>query len=111
MANVSLKLQALDTILPKLNPVRRQHWARVIAALKERANQRARAVGDEARTTEWDLALANELDRIYTAVSDEASRVRREGTAALADTTAAIGYGTWPLAIAVVAVLYFWGRK
>lgn len=109
MPDVTLKLRALDTVLPKLNPVRRAHWARVVRALKTRAS-RSLAVG-APRETEWDLALANELDRIYRAVADEATRARKEGTAALADTASAVGYGMWPLALAAVAVLYAWGKR
>lgn len=102
MANVELKLQALNALLQKLPVPRREHWARIMRAV----SRRARKVAGDAQPVEWDLALANELDRIYRAVSDEASRVRREGTDALAETSSALGYGLWPLALAALAVGY-----
>lgn len=97
-----LKLQAVRACVARLNPARRAYWTRIIDARLPRV-----VVGAE---TEWDLSLANWLDRVYTAVSDEATRVRKEGTAALADTASTIGFGVWPLAIAAVAVLLAYGK-
>lgn len=97
-----LKLQATRAMVARLNPARRAYWERILKARLPRS-----AVGAE---TEWDLELANWLDRVYTAVSDEATRVRKEGTAALAETSSAIGFGVWPLALAAVAVLLAYGK-
>lgn len=100
--NEPLKLQATRALIKQLPGPRRQYWTRLLDARVPRA-----AVGGES---EWSLDLANWLDRVYTAVGDEATRVRKEGTAALAETSSAVGYGMWPLALAVAAVLLAYGR-
>lgn len=98
-----LKLQATRALVAKLSPPRRAYWTRLLDARVPRA-----AVGAE---NEWSLDMANWLDRVYTAVSDEATRVRKEGTAALAETSSAVGYGLWPLALAVGFVLLAYGNS
>lgn len=61
---------------------------------------------------EWDLKFANELDKLYTAVSDRVSQVAKQGgeiVKATADTAASaassVGWGIWPLALAAGFVL------
>jgi hypothetical protein len=98
--NVGLKLQATRSLVARLNPARRTYWTRLLDAAQSRARVR---VGGES---EWDLDLANWLDRVYTSVSDEATRVRKEASAAVADTASQIGFGVWPLALAALAVGY-----
>lgn len=100
--DVGLKLQATRALVAKLAAPRREYWTRLLDARETKA-----AVG----ATEWDLATANWLDAVYTAVSDEASRVRKEGTAALADVTASVGWGLWPLALAALALAYAYRGK
>jgi hypothetical protein len=58
---------------------------------------------------EWDLVFANELDKIYTAVSDRVTEVRKDSLNAAADAAAPVavfGFGFWPLAIAAVAIVW-----
>lgn len=100
--NEPLKLQATRALVAKLPAVRRAYWTRLLDARVPRA-----AVGAES---DWSLDAANWLDRVYTAVSDEATRVRKEGTAALAETSSAVGWGMWPLALAVGFVLLTYGQ-
>jgi len=100
--NVQLKLQATRSLVARLNPARKVYWTRLL----DEAQRRARRVRVGADGSEWDLDLANWLDGVYTAVSDEATRVRKEGTAALAQTSSAVGFGLWPLALAALAVGY-----
>ncbi len=93
--DVGLKLQATRSLIASLPPPRRAYWTRL---LDHRSKM---AVGAE---TEWDLSLANWLDGVYEAVSTEATRVRKEGTAAVADTASVVGFGIWPLALAALAI-------
>lgn len=120
--DVGLKLQALDSLLPSLPKPRLEYWQRRIAALQARARNAVGATvirpyaaaqsGDTSQDqtvddgTEWDLDLANGLDAVYTAVSDEASRVRKESVNAIADATSSIGFSIWPLALAALALAY-----
>jgi hypothetical protein len=90
-----IKLQATRALVAKLSPARQAHWN---AVLDKRV--RRQAVGDA------DLDFANWLDRVYVAVSDEATRVRKEATAATASTVAELGWSVWPLALAALAVGY-----
>jgi hypothetical protein len=100
--DVGLKLQATRALVAKLAAPRREYWTRLLDA-------RAKvAVG---AGTEWDLATANWLDGVYEAVSTEATRVRKEGTSALADVTATVGWGLWPLALAALAFAYAYRGK
>lgn len=62
---------------------------------------------------EWDLAFANELDAIYTAVADRATEVRKTAVKATGQTAsdlaapiATLGFGLWPLAIAALALVW-----
>lgn len=90
-----IKLQAVRALIAKLPAARRTHWNQVLDK-----RLRRQAVGDA------DLDFANWLDRVYTAVSDEATRVRKEATAATAATVADLGFGIWPLALAALAIGY-----
>jgi hypothetical protein len=82
------------------------------------ARARRPAVSGDDDGWEWPLKLANELDAIYTAVSERSEKVYEglkteagKGVDALATGAAKVGFGLWPLAAAVVAVLYFYGNK
>lgn len=82
--------------------------------LKREARKQPRVSGDNDEW-EWDLALANKVDSIWTAVSDQAAKVygavKSEAAIAVdatAQGAAKLGIGLWPLAIAAVAVLYFY---
>lgn len=66
---------------------------------------------------EWDLVFANELDKIYTAVSDRATEVRKDVVNAtgqtasdLAAPVAKLGFGLWPLAIAALAIAWAYSQ-
>lgn len=56
---------------------------------------------------EWDLELANWLDRGYTAVSDRVQEVARKG----ADAVSLAGWSLWPLAAAVAVLALAWRSK
>ena len=104
--NVALKLRATHALIAKLPPLRQAFWNGKLAAMRT-----SEAVGAPAEDVEWDLAAANWLDRVYTVVSDEARRVRKEGTAALSDTAGSLGWSLWPLAIAAVAIAWSIKRR
>lgn len=73
------------------------------------ARARARPTVSGDGEWEWDLWLANELDKIYTAVSDEATKVRTGVVNVTTDVAKQVGWSVWPLAIAAVAVLWAFG--
>lgn len=132
--NVSLKLQALRARLRSLTPAVRAPFARQLNALLARANASyaaRRAVGPSSKSvavagatapaavassasTDWDLALANELDRIYTAVSDRATEARHDAlnaaSSAVSDHAPNVGVALWPLALAAVAFAWAYAR-
>lgn len=63
---------------------------------------------------EWDLAFANELDKIYTAVSDRVTEVRKDALNATEDAAkpiALFGLGFWPLALAAVAIAWAYNQS
>lgn len=100
--NVGLKLQATNALIAKLTPARQTYWQRVLREMQKRASKQA--VGADAAATEWDLSLANWLDRVYTSVATEATKTRKELIDATADATGTIGWGMWPLALAALAI-------
>lgn len=84
--------------LSKLPAPRAQFYKRRLATALQKTPLRI------AGSTEWDLWLANELDRIYGAVATEATKTRKELIDATADGVSKVGWGIWPLAIAAVAI-------
>lgn len=111
MAQVTLKLQATESLLPKLPAVRRAYWARMLAALRARAVKRKTVGAPAASETEWDLVFANELDRIYRAVADEASSVHDAVVDTASADAAKLGFSMWPLALAALALAYAWSSS
>lgn len=96
-----------------------QYRAR-LKALRATARQRNAAklptVAGEGDEWEWDLTLANEVDKVWGAVTDQAGKVygmlkSEAGTAVDATATgvAKLGFGVWPIALAVCALLYYYG--
>ncbi len=64
---------------------------------------------------EWPLKFANELDRVWSAITQQAGKVygavkaeAGEAVDATAKSTAILGIGLMPLALVAVAVLYFY---
>lgn len=90
-----------------------------LGALRTRARQRNAAlpvVSGEGDEWDWDLTLANEVDRIWGAVTDQAGKVygslkaeAANAVDATATGAAKLGFGLWPIALAAVVVLYYYG--
>lgn len=81
----------------------------LVAASKARGQTATATKVAPAAKVEWDLAIANELDKLYTAVSDRVTEVRQTALAAAGDAAkpiALFGFGFWPLAIAALAIAY-----
>lgn len=107
-----VRLQRLERSIATLPTVEQPLWRRRVRALLD-GTATVRVSGgasggwgaedvaavEENSGTEWDLALANALDRAYGAVSDRVSEVAKKG----ADAVSQFGFSLWPLA-AVVAV-------
>lgn len=113
--NVEEEFKAAWTRAGMLPAAQQLSYRAKLTALRKRS--RRPAVGGEGDEWEWDLTLANELDRIYTAVSDRAGVVYRDvkGEAANAiDATAAgaakLGLGLVPMALVACALLYFYAN-
>ncbi len=66
---------------------------------------------------EWPLQYANQLDRVWQAVTQQSAKVygavkneAGELVNATATGAAKLGIGLWPIALAAVAVLYFYAN-
>jgi hypothetical protein len=86
--------------------------SRLLQLKREARKPRVSGAGDE---WEWDLALANKVDGIWTEVTAQSGKVYDavKSEAQLAVDSAAmgaakLGIGLWPIALAAVAVLYFY---
>lgn len=120
MTNVEEKWKAAWDRAGMLPAASQLSYRAQLKSLRTQARARAalpKVAGDEGEW-EWDLALANQLDRIYGAVSDQAAivygKVKDEASKAVdatAEGAAKLGFGIWPIALAVVAVLYFYNGK
>ncbi len=120
MTNVEEKWKAAWDRAGMLPAASQLSYRAQLKSLRAQARSRAALpkVAGEGDEWEWDLALANQLDRIYGAVSDQAAvvygKLKNEAAAAVdatAQGAAKIGFGIWPIALAVVAVLYFYNGK
>lgn len=107
MADATLKVSATRANIAKLNPARRAFWTRKLDALEKRNGLKVGEgeYGSSSFQSEdrW-LRFANDLDRMYTAVAQEATQTRKDIVRATADATESIGWGLWPLAIAALAI-------
>jgi hypothetical protein len=99
--------------IAKLPELERQLWTRRVQR-KLRTGPRVEVGGGatgewgvtsaDAPGGDWDLEIANFLDGVYETVSKRAEEVGEKARKVVTDTTAAVGYSLWPLALAAVAV-------
>lgn len=133
--NVTTELSVTRAKIAKLAPTLRAKYQAQLSSLEKRANaakvsgtSKPGSVPTHGGTpakkapaklalvrpqVEWDLVFANELDRIYQAVSDRATEVRKGVVNAVATDSTTVGFGLWPIAIAaaVIAWALAHGRK
>jgi hypothetical protein len=101
------RLQRVRKAVARLPARERPLWTKRIDA-RLRAQAALPAVGADAEDPplqfrEWDLELANWLDRVYGTVSDRATEVRKDAFAA----TSELGQSLFPLAAVAVALALF----
>lgn len=66
---------------------------------------------------EWDLTLANWLDGVYTAVSDEVVKTAKTAQKVVLETgktvgkvSSSVGFGLWPIAVALVGAAWAYSK-
>lgn len=110
--NVEAEFRLAWTRAGSLPPAAARAYRGRLKGLYVRANGHADIVGADDGY-EWSLWLANELDRVFAAVTESADRVYESsatGVQRIVDGTAEaavkVGFGLWPLAIAAAVVLW-----